>query len=92
MSSQQVVLDADSDTGELEHVDIGRELDCECMLCDLPFGVNHEPVQWRLVWDFNRSPAVEHGESSMVMCDHCFRDWIDNPDDFGGDPVRFHRI
>jgi hypothetical protein len=81
------------------HLDAGREpaidqpdIACECMLCDLPFGQRHEPVTWRLVWDFNRPPAVEHGEGAMLMCDHCFHDWVDNPDEFGGDPVRFHRI
>ena len=61
--------------------------ECECSLCDLPWGRPHEAVAWRLIWDFILSPAAVRGIVSMLLCEHCFGDWIGNPDDFGGDPV-----
>lgn len=68
------------------------QVPCECMLCDDPEGHDEMPVEWRLVWMFNRAPAVEVGEGVMLLCDHCLRDWLANPDDFGGDPVRYHPV
>lgn len=70
----------------------GAGLACECMLCDFPDGHTEMEVRWRLIFDFNRLPAVEHGQDVMLLCDHCLNDWINNPDDFGGDVVRFHPI
>jgi hypothetical protein len=67
-------------------------LDCECMLCDLPLHQAHQPVQWRLVWDFNRAPAVVFDQASMLLCVHCLHHWLDDPDAHGGDPVRYHPV
>lgn len=66
------------------------EIACECMVCDDPEGHEQMPVLWRLVWDFNRSPAVKFDKADMLLCDNCLRDWLDHPDDFGGDAVRYH--
>lgn len=68
------------------------QISCECMLCDEPEGHDDMPVEWRLIWRFDRLPAVEHGEDIMLLCDHCLHEWLDNPDDFGGDPVRYHAV
>lgn len=66
------------------------EIACECMLCDDPEGHEQMPVLWRLVWDFSRPPAVKFRLADMLLCDHCLHDWLNHPDDFGGDAVRFH--
>ena len=66
--------------------------ECECMLCDLPFGKPHEEVRWRLVWLFERAPARKLGEATMLMCDHCVEEWLGEPEFFGGRPVRVHPI
>lgn len=29
-------------------VDLSHEIECECMVCDLPIGDKHEPVEWRV--------------------------------------------
>lgn len=87
-------------TSMLAHVETSPDVDstvedriaCECMLCDDPDGHDEMAVEWRLIFDFNRLPAVEHGEGIMLLCDHCLHDWLDHPDDFGGDPVRYHPV
>lgn len=68
------------------------KIPCECMLCDEPDGHDEMPVEWRLIWQFNRPPAAKLGEGIMLLCDHCLHDWLDNPDDFGGNSVRYHPV
>lgn len=70
----------------------GNEIPCECMLCDLPMDAVHEAVEWKLTFRFTGPPAQEFGEATMLLCDHCLRDWVDNSADFGGEPVSYHRI
>ena len=68
------------------------DIACECMLCDMPDGHDQMEVCWRLVFEFNRPPAVEHGRDVMLLCGHCLNEWVSDPDFYGGDVVRFHPI
>ena len=57
-------------------VDIDKEIECECMVCDLPLGAKHEPVKWRVTLHFP-GPYPYPGDSVMLLCDHCRDDWVD---------------
>jgi len=57
-------------------VDIDKEIECECMVCDLPLGAKHEPVKWRVTLLFP-GPYPYPGDSVMLLCDHCRDDWVD---------------
>ncbi len=57
-------------------VDLDREIDCECMLCDLPNGVHHGPVQWRVHLYFP-GPYPTPGDEVMLLCGHCRDRWVD---------------
>lgn len=51
------------------------EVGCECMVCDLPLGQDHGPVQWRMTVDFP-GPYPFPGTSVMLLCDHCKDSWL----------------
>lgn len=57
-------------------VDLSAEIPCECMVCDLPVGVPHEPVEWRVTLHFP-GPYPLPGDEVMLLCDHCRNDWVD---------------
>lgn len=57
-------------------VDLDREIACECMVCDLPLGQPHEPVEWRVHLHFP-GPYPMPGDEVMLLCDHCRDDWVD---------------
>lgn len=57
----------------LDVVDL-QEVSCECMLCDLPLGQTHGPVQWRVTVDFP-GPYPFPGREDMLLCDHCKNSW-----------------
>jgi hypothetical protein len=44
----QVAVTSHPDLGEILRTD--DDIECECMLCHLPLGENHGPVEWRLTW------------------------------------------
>jgi len=67
------------------------DIECECMLCHIPLSAKHEPVEWTLTFRFP-GPFPEAGSSTMLLCDPCYRDWVEHPDDFGGFPESSHRI
>ena len=71
---------------------VGHEdIECECMLCHLPLDEPHGPVQWKLTFRFP-GPYPEPGTATMLLCDPCFRDWVDHPDEFGGFPEAGHKV
>lgn len=49
---------------------------CECMVCHLPIGVAHGPVEWKVVLWFP-GPYPYEGSSHMLLCDPCKDDWLD---------------
>lgn len=57
-------------------VDIDVEIACECMVCDLPMGAVHEPIEWRVRLHFP-GPYPLPGDAVMLLCDHCRADWVD---------------
>ena len=61
---------------ETTALDNAVEIACECMLCDLPAGDLHGPVEWRLSLYFP-GPYPYPGTSDMVLCDHCKTDWTE---------------
>lgn len=68
-----------------------RDIECECMLCHLPRGQKHGPVQWKLTWRFP-GPYPKPGTATMLMCNLCYLDWLNHPDEFGGFPDSSHKI
>lgn len=69
----------------------GTEIECECMLCDLPLDEQHGPIEWRLTWSWP-GPIPTAGTETMLLCDHCAREWVENPADFGGAAESMHRV
>ena len=61
---------ADTGTSTAEIADIvGQDdIECECMLCHLPFGEPHPPIEWRYTVRFP-GPYPEPGESTMLWYD-----------------------
>lgn len=71
---------------------VGRgDIECECMLCHLPLDVKHGLIEWKFTFRFP-GPYPEPGVSTMLLCDECYRDWVNNPDDFGGFPESSHKV
>jgi hypothetical protein len=73
---------------EAERIEItslvnGKDVECECMLCHLPIGAEHGPVEWKLTFRFP-GPYPKPDLATMLMCDECYRDWADHPEEFGG--------
>lgn len=64
--------------------DLGHEPACECMLCDLPAGQEHGPVEWKVTVLFP-GPYPYPGVSDMLLCTHCKEDWLgdDWPEPYG---------
>lgn len=56
-------------------VNVDQEIACECMVCDLPLGSTHEPVEWRVALHFP-GPYPLPGDVVMLLCDHCRDDWV----------------
>lgn len=54
--------------------ELTADVECECMLCDLPAGEDHGPVEWRVTLHFP-GPYPLPGTSQMLLCDHCKCDW-----------------
>jgi hypothetical protein len=52
------------------------EPDCECMLCDLPMGAVHAPIEWRVTVHFP-GPYPTPGDEDMLLCQHCMREWTE---------------
>jgi hypothetical protein len=52
------------------------DMDCECMVCDLPLHRRHEPVEWRVTLNFP-GPYPMRGIEVMLLCDHCKGEWVD---------------
>ncbi len=52
-----------------------QEIECECMVCDLPLGSRHEPLEWRVTLHFP-GPYPAPGNSDMLLCTHCKDDWV----------------
>ncbi|CAM4005427.1 hypothetical protein [Smaragdicoccus niigatensis] len=67
------------------------DLECECMACHLPLELKHGPVEWKLTWRFP-GPYPVPGEDTMLLCEPCYRDWIEHPDELGGFPRASHRV
>lgn len=70
---------------------LGHDIECECMVCHLPPGTLHAPVEWKLTWCFP-GPYPAPGTDVMLMCDECHQDWIDHPEELGGYPVSSQRV
>jgi len=69
----------------------GSDIDCECMLCHLPIGQPHPPIEWRYTLRFP-GPYPAPGTSIMLLCDPCKRDWEGNQGDFMGYAERLHKV
>lgn len=51
------------------------DIACECMLCDLPVGATHGPVEWSVTVDFP-GPYPFPGRDVMLLCTHCKESWL----------------
>lgn len=67
------------------------DIECECMLCHLPFGEPHPPIEWRYTVRFP-GPSPEPGESTMLLCDPCKRDWEESQGTLQGYAERIHKV
>ena len=76
---------------DLESLIGSGDIDCECMLCHLPPGLPHGPVEWKLTFRFT-GPYPKPGLATMLMCDPCQKDWVNHPQEFGGFPDGGHKI
>lgn len=85
MSGAPLVVEVD------EVVDLGSEIDCECMLCTLPLSMQHDPIRWRMVLHFP-GPYPEPGEATMLLCHPCKEHWCDRPEDFGAEVAQVHLV
>lgn len=79
-----------------ERVNLGElmslgDIECECVLCHLPVDEPHGPIEWRLTWRWP-GPFPEAGIETMLMCNLCFQDWVDNPESFGGSAESMHKV
>ena len=62
---------------------------CECVLCDHSTSTGHgDAATWRLVWEFSDDACDALGEDTLLLCEHCCGEWLQTPDDFGGQPLR----
>lgn len=57
-------------------LDLGDDIKCECMVCDLPLDSDHGPITWRVYLHFP-GPYPLPGDSVMLLCAHCKDDWVD---------------
>ena len=67
---------------EVEAIDLAdlvarSDVECECMVCHLPMGRVHGPVEWKLTVHFP-GPRPEPGQETMLLCTPCYEDWRDN--------------
>lgn len=67
------------------------EIECECMVCHLPFGAVHGPVEWRLTVHFP-GPYPEPGDETMLLCTPCYEDWRDHAEDLYAIAGRSHKV
>lgn len=67
------------------------DIACECMLCHLPFGEPHPPIEWRYTARFP-GPYPEPGVSTMLLCDPCKVDWEEGQGTLQGRAERVHRV
>jgi len=77
MGEQVMVMDETLLTRERPELtdSIQAEPECECMVCDLPLGSPHGPVEWRVTVHFP-GPYPEPGDADMLLCEHCMNDWV----------------
>ena len=62
---------------------------CECVLCDHSDSSSHDDAaRWRLIWEFSDHAGDSLGEDTLLLCEHCCGEWLEAPDDFGGQPLR----
>ena len=69
-----IAIESHTDTDT--DLDVDLEIACECMVCDLPLGSAHEPVEWRVTLHFP-GPYPVAGDEIMLLCNHCRDDWVD---------------
>lgn len=67
------------------------EVECECMLCHLTEEDLHPAVEWRYTVTFP-GPYPEPGTETMLLCDPCLQDWLENQGSLMGQVERFHPI
>ncbi|MDR7086841.1 hypothetical protein J2X11_001680 [Aeromicrobium panaciterrae] len=67
------------------------DIDCECMLCHLPFGEPHPPIEWRYTVRFP-GPYPTPGVETMLLCDPCKVDWEESQGTLQGHAERVHRV
>lgn len=84
-----------SELTELSPADLASiledEVECECMLCHLPEGDPHPPIEWRYTVTFP-GPYPEAGTETMLLCNPCLQDWIENQGTLMGHTDRVHPV
>lgn len=81
----------DAERINLDELMTHENIECECMVCHLPVDEEHGPIEWKLTWRWP-GPFPEAGVATMLLCDPCFRDWVDDPEFFGGAAESMHKI
>jgi hypothetical protein len=74
-----------------QEVAFASDIDCECMVCHLPPGIDHSPISWKLNVKFLGNFTTP-GTGTMLLCEECFRDWTEHPEDLDVRVVSAHRI
>lgn len=90
-STTDCVRGAGTSTTEIAALVGGDDIECECMLCHLPFGQPHPPIEWRYTVRFP-GPYPAPGEETMLLCDPCKCDWEEDQGVLMGHAERIHKV
>lgn len=80
---------------EAERIDItslvnGHDIECECMLSP---GHRRQAQTGRVEAHLPvPRPYPGPGLATMLMCNECYGDWVDHPEEFGGFLDNSHRV
>lgn len=91
MTAASKSADAATSTIDIAALISGDDIECECMLCHLPLGEPHPPIEWRYTVRFP-GPYPEPGVETMLLCDPCKRDWEENQGELMGHAEQIHTV